>query len=531
MGAATAFGEQFGDPLALASPGPKGPANFASPEPLIADRPRTIPALQAWVPLPGTFSLTSQSRIVIPGPSSIQLASEATQLAADLGALLGRSIPIDNQPKGAAQPGDIVLELGSPDSQLGSQGYFLVVGSTFTISAPTAAGLFYGGRTLLQLLHQGPQIPRGLARDWSVYPERGLMLDLVTGTDYTLEWLQSEIQRLAYLKLNVLHLHFTDDGGWGIECDSYPALSTPNALTKSEIRELIAFASRYHVMVIPEIEILGHMGAFMKVFPQLELKLADLVDSTNPSEYVTDKLDITNPDALLVIQKLLEEYLPLFPGPYWHMGGDEYLSPAEIPVFPQLGLFALETYGPLASVPDAIHGYMNWVNRIVRGHGKTLRVWNDQLGGTVVVRVDPNVIVEWWTNISPFSDPVPVAPGTLIAQGHKLLNAGWYPTYYSSNIGPEEGMSNMQEAYEGWQVNQFYGSVNSSEFQLPPQVVPSDDPAVLGSTINVWTSESVAQTQAGIAPRLAVIAQKCWSSTPLTDSYPVFEAIMNDVGS
>jgi hexosaminidase len=510
---------------------PRGAAlpETASTE-LLANRPKTVPAIQAWLPLAGTFALSPASRIVI-GSASPGLLVEARQLANDLEPVVGRMMAIANQPGDGAQPGDIVLELSTPDQQLGAEGYFLVIASAFTISAPTTAGVFYGGRTLLQLLHQGPLIPCGMARDWPRYPERGLMLDLVGGTQYSPEWLEAEIQRLAYLKLNLLHLHMTDDGGWGIECDSHPELTSPNALTKDDVRSLLASAARYHVTILPEVEVLGHMGAFMEKSPGFELKIAGAYDTSSASEYVTDKLDITNPDALEVIEEIINEYIPLFPSPYWHMGGDEYLSPAEIPLFPQLSVYAIEKYGPGASVGDAIHGYINWINGIVRGQGKILRAWNDQFGGTVLLPVDPTVAVEWWTDASPFGDPLTISPAALVSQGHRVLNAGWYPCYYASDIGPQQGTSNMEEAFEDWQVNQFCGPLSSDVSGIPPQTVAATDERVTGSMISVWTGESVEATEAGIAPRLAVISQKTWDSSLLAGSYAEFENVVAAVGS
>jgi hexosaminidase len=215
------------------------------------------------------------------------------------------------------------------------------------------------------------------------------------------------------------------------------------------------------------------------------------------------------------------------------MGTDEYLSPAQYPMFPQLAAYAVSKYGPGASVADSIHGFINWVDGIVRARGRTLRVWNDQLAGTSVVPVKPDVVVDWWINTSPFGDPTTVPPAKLLSDGHRVLNAGWFPTYYAADLGPIAGKSNMQQAYEGWRVSQFSGPESTSDMMQPPQTVSANDPRVLGSTLNVWgpLPETIAQTAAGIAPRLAVIAQKTWNSPLLTPSYAQFEGILRTIGS
>jgi hexosaminidase len=494
-------------------------------------RPLTIPALQSWVAAGGFWKLGRDLRIVVRYEDRRRLLGEARALASDLGALIDRRIAVAAGRDARARQGDVVLSLSAPDRQLQTEGYALEIGTTFAISAPTPAGVFYGGRTLLQLLHEGSAIPRGRARDWPRYPERGLMLD-ASRTVYPAAWIETEIRQLAYLKMNFLHLHLTDDQRWGIESSSHPEIVGAHALTRRDVRAILAVARRYHVAVVPEMDMPGHMAPLLAAHPALELKAAGVLGSSTPSQYATDKLDITSPSARRVVEQLLGEYLQMFPGHYFDMGDDEYISPAEYPLYPQLAAFAIRSYGPRASVADAIHGFINWVDAIVRAHGKRLRVWNDQLAGTSVVAVRPDVVVDWWINTSPFGDTFTVAPGTLIQEGHEVLNAGWFPTYYATDIGPVAGKSNMKQAYQDWQVNQFSGPESTTGMMQPPQVVPAADAHLLGSTLNVWgpLPETIQQTAVHIAPRLAVIAQKAWCSPLLTPSYAEFSRIVGAVG-
>ncbi|MBA3261960.1 MAG: family 20 glycosylhydrolase [Thermoleophilaceae bacterium] len=119
------------------------------------------------------------------------------------------------------RPGDIELGLGSRDPALGREGYRLDIGAALRVEARTTAGVFYGSRTVLQLLRQGRAIPAGWGRDRPRYPERGLMID--NGRRYfSPAWIKREIRQLAYLKLNQLHLHFSDNEGFRIESESHP---------------------------------------------------------------------------------------------------------------------------------------------------------------------------------------------------------------------------------------------------------------------------------------------------------------------
>jgi hexosaminidase len=483
-------------------------------------RPQTIPAIREWRGAEGTLRLSRALRIVLRRVDRRRLSDTAGILAADLRTALGRRPSVVTR---RARPGDIRLGLATRDRRLGSEGYELTIGPMVMIRARTATGVFYGTRTLLQLVHQGSAIARGRARDWPRYPERGVMIDLGRRV-YPASWIEAEIRRMAYIKLNLLHLHLTDDQRWGIESETHPELASKDALTRMQLRGILGLASRYHVTVVPEIDMPGHMGALLAKHPDLELKA--------PAGSGSGKLDISNPAALMIVRQLLAEYLPLFPGRYWDMGADEYLTPAQLRLYPQLTAFATRRYGARATAKDAIIGFVNWVDRIVRDHHKTLRAWHDELAPGTVLRARADIVVDWWTNISPLSDPHPPQPMQLLAAGHRISNEGWFPTYFTGDVGPIQGMPDMSKAYESWSVNQFCGPTVADAFIEPCYVVSPSERRNLGSSINVWDDRdlSLQQISAGLYPRVRVLAQKTWDSRPLTLSYERFRRIMAVVG-
>ncbi len=334
-----------------------------------AARPATIPALREWHPAQGAFVLRDSARIVVPAGGPL---AEARLLAADL----GRRHPV--LAGAVAQPGDIELALGAPDRKLGREGYRLEVGSVLRIEARTAAGAFYGTRSVVQLLRRKRSIPAGTARDWPRYPERGLMLD--NGRRYfSPRWLRARIRELADLKLNQLHLHFSDDQGFRIESRSHPEIVSDRHLTKRQVRSLLAYAGARHIRVIPEIDMPGHMGAALAAHPGLQL--------ANPGKRELTRLDVTKPAARRFARDLILEYLDLFPGRYWHGGADEYLLPKDYALYPQLERYARARHGAGANGADAYLDFVNWMDRLVRSRGRTLRVWNDGLSDGRAVRL------------------------------------------------------------------------------------------------------------------------------------------------
>jgi len=495
----------------------------AVPAAAAGSRPETVPALRSWEAGAGEFRLDRASRIVVGSPGRERLRSAAAVLARDLGRSTGWTPRVVSRRGARVRRGDIALRLGARDRRLGGEGYRMDVGPRLRIAARRAAGVFHGTRTVLQLLRASDSIPGGRVRDWPRYRERGLMLDLGRSA-FRPAWIVREIRRIADLKLNTLHLHLTDDQRWGLESRSHPELASDGALTIAAMRRILAVARRHHVEVVPEIDLPGHSGALLDAHPKLELEPT----GTPPPLLAGGKLDITDPAARRLAAEVLREYARLFPGRYLHVGADEYMAPVAAPYYPQLGEYAVRRYGPGAGYRDAIVGFINRVNRLARRHGKALRAWNDQLAPGAAVAVDREVVVDWWTDLSPLSDPSPPTPVELLAAGHRIANKGWFPTYPSYLGG---GPTDLEEAYEGWRPDIFCGLV-VVERSRPCAAIAPGERANLGSSINAWEQGPRDLDTGSFHPTsLAVIAQKTWASPPLTPDFDRFEQIAARVGA
>jgi hexosaminidase len=486
-----------------------GAARAAAPLPL-------VPALQSWSPTSGSFELRRDARVVVRRGEPATLRGEARTLAADLGELIGHRVGIAAH----TRRGDVLLTLTSRDPGLGDEGYSLRIGRAFTIAAHTSAGVFYGGRTLLELRRLGAAIPRGRARDFPRYSERGLMID-DGRVFFSRAWLERRIRALSDLKLNLLHLHFSDDQGFRIESKSHPEVVTKPALSQDDVRALVAFARRRHVTIVPEIDMPGHMTAALAKHP--ELQLTNAAGQKQP-----DKLDVTLPAARKFAADLVGEYMKLFPGPWWHMGSDEYLgafsTQADYNEYPQLQAYSQSKYGASANGKDAVLDFVNAIDNQVRAAGKHLRIWSDGMTGGAAVKLDPDISVEWWENRS---SPT---PQELVAAGRRVLNVGWWPLYYVTGGTFKMLRSSEADFYEQWQPWHFEGPYTARWVGGPPQFsqLPPDDPLELGATLAVWnddpsspdaTEAAIAQ---GIAPRLRILAQKTWGSPPFATGYADF---------
>lgn len=477
---------------------------------------------------------------VQPGKDSNDLVDIANLFCDDILHLTGADYEA-TMGAGQEQPGDIHLALESSETGIGQEGYDIKIDDAIKIRAKAPAGVFYGTRTVLQLLNQSLSIPSGWARDRPRYPERGMMVD-IGRRHFPLEWLKAYIREMAYLKLNYLHLHFTEDSGWRIESEKFPEIVSDQHLTKDDVRELIEFADRHFVTIVPEIDMPAHFGAALEPFPEYQLENAA---GRTEDQFVSGKLDITNPDALEFARELIEEYISLFPGEYWHIGTDEWMLPGQSALYPQLEEYAQEQYGSDANAHDALLGFINWADEIVRSHGKQTRMWHGAATHGNVVEINSDIVTDWWNDYAPL-EPYPDTPDPqeLLDNGHDVMNAGWYPTYLT-------GTHDVGTAYESWRVHEFHGEWNGKwnrqyayasqhclSHPLPPTHVPPpaevspDEPRNLGSKLHVWgdSIESRDEIENLLYPRLRMLAQKTWESPLLTPDYEHFELIMEYVG-
>lgn len=488
-------------PVASAAVPAHAPAAAANP------RPATIPALREWVGGTGTYQFAETSRIVRNSAHDAALAGTSQTFADDLKALTGYTVTQVTGTPDTVAPGDIFLSLGADDAALGTEGYALSVTDRVAVTARADAGAFYGTRTILQLLKQDRAVPQGTARDWPDAAERGLMVD--NGRKYfTPDWLRRHVKDLAYLKLNYLHLHLSDNLGFRIESTRHPEYVSAEHLTKAEVADLITLAARYKVTVVPEFDAPGHLTTVLAEHPDLKLV-------SNTGQVNNGFIDLSKAGAYTLLKDIYDEYLPLFPAPYFHIGADEYVT--NYSAYPQLLTYARAHYGANANAKDTYLGFINWANDIVRAAGKTTRAWNDGIGGGSAVTVNPNVHIEFWYNHG-------LPAQQHVDNGHTISNESWDPTYYvlrSAGVVPADS----EWGYETWTPNTFQGNQTLDDASRSKN---------LGSRIHVWCDSpqkrTEAQIAAGIRDPLRMLAQQLWGSPKLVPTWEQFQTVVGVVG-
>lgn len=246
---------------------------------------------------------------------------------------------------------------------LGSQGYVIrATDSGVLVAGPTAQGLFYGVQTLRQLLRpEGPggktlAIPALVIRDWPSMEWRGVSDDISRGPVPTLDYLKMQIRTLAEYKINLLG--FNMEHVFDFQTQALVSPKEEAALTPAEIKELVEYASKYYITLLPEQQAFGHLHQFLKY----EI-YSDLAET--PHGHV---LTPTNPKTYDFIRQVYGEVVPLFPGPFFHIGSDETF---------ELGLGQTKALAAQQGLGRVYLEHLQKVFEIVQPYHKQLMFWGD----------------------------------------------------------------------------------------------------------------------------------------------------------
>ena len=283
----------------------------------------------------------------------------------------------------------IYLTFAETGNNFGDEGYEITIDKKrITISANKIAGCFNGIQTLLQTLpvkgnpDEQLEIATGTILDFPEFGYRGAMLD-VSRHFFGVTDVKRYIDFLTAYKMNVLHLHLSDDQGWRIEIKSWPKLTEIGGslevgggkggfYTQEEYSEIVKYALERNVTIIPEIDMPGHTNAALASYAELncDKKATPLYTGTEVgfSTLCTDK-EIT----YKFIDDVVRELAELTPGPYIHIGGDES------------HVTAMEDYIP----------FINRVQKIVVSHGKKVIGWDEIANATLI----KNATVQFWANV------------------------------------------------------------------------------------------------------------------------------------
>jgi hexosaminidase len=482
------------------------------------------PEALSIMPRPANMEIGKGSFLVVP-KTIIVLDSqlgEAPQVGEFLAAKLRRAtgFALEIHPAAGPIPADaILLRTGDHLSGLGSEGYQLSVSKNgVKIEAAAPAGLFYGVQTLLQLLPA--EIERAAAAQgitWSIpvvriedrprFVWRGAHLD-VGRHFFPKEFVKKYIDLLAMYKLNTFHWHLTEDQGWRIEIKKYPKLTEIGAwrresmddgiphggfYTQDDIREVVAYAQKRFITVVPEIEMPGHCQAALAAYPELSCSGGPFKVGTEWG-IIYDVYCAGNEKTFEFLQDVLTEVIDLFPGDFVHVGGDEVPKLRWencVKCQERLRAEGLKDEDELQSY------FIKRIEKFLSGRGKRLVGWDEILEGGLA----PNATVMSWRG---------VAGGIEAARsGHDVIMSPTSHCYFDYY----QGFFDEPRAIGGFlPIDKVYA------YEPMPSELPAEQAGhILGAQANIWTEylTDSAQVEYMLMPRLLALSEVMWSEKKL----------------
>lgn len=480
-------------------------------------KPRIIPEILQWKGGQGEYKLGDTVTVACPDKGLAQV------FAADLEDVLGRKVKLVS----AGDKADISFSLIKGGS-LGREGYRLAVNSGgVRIGAATPTGLFWGTRTLLQMLRQTPgSVPCGTAVDFPRYPVRGFMLDIAR-TPYPLSYIKDVIRTMAWYKMNDLHLvinnnyifheHYVDKGrdpfkeaysAFRLESnmkgkDGTPLTAKDLSYTKKEFADLISYAGRRGVRIVPEFDTPGHALSFTRLRPDLIYK-----GPMNHEKRRSEMLDAGNPETISFVTKVFDEYLqkdpklgrPVFAGcDVFHVGADEFYGDKE----------------------DYRH-FADAVLRHTQKRGYTPRIWGSlstKPGKTPVASkgVQMNLWSTGW-----------MRAWEAVKLGYDVINTNDGALYVVPYANYYRMDRNHKGLYENWIPN-----------RIGNETLPSGHPQLIGAAFAIWNDETDLR-HSGYAPydiwgiisgSMDVLSQKMWGKAQAPDSFEQHRELVDAIGN
>jgi hexosaminidase len=485
---------------------------------------------------PGSFTITPATAIVL---AESGLERSAQFLNDYLQKFYGFKLPVLKNT--SSHKNNIVLDIEQIDHPVPGAYSMVVSANGIEIGGAGSVGTFYAVQSLIQLLPmqktKSLAVPFVEIADKPRFAYRGMHLD-VGRHFFTVEFVKKYIDFIAMYKMNTLHWHLTEDQGWRIEIKKYPKLTQVGAYrngtiighhpgkgndnqkdggfyTQEQVKDIVKYAADRYITVVPEIEMPGHASAAIAAYPQLSCFPEE---PTRPATNVAWAGDNTGkqvqqgwgvyPDVFApteytfgFLQDVLDEIIPLFPGRYIHIGGDE--CPKDNwkrsgfcqQLIKEKGL--KDEHGLQSYFIQRMEKYLN-------SKGKQIIGWDEILEGGLA----PNATVMSWRGEKGGIEAAKQKHNVIMTPG------GWMYFDHSQTKNEDSvvigGYTTVQKVY--------------SYEPLPAELSPEETKYVLGAQANVWTEymSNPAKVEYMIFPRMSALSEVLWTDRK-AKNWPGFE--------
>jgi len=474
--------------------------------------------------LPGNFRFGKQT--ILYAPSS---ANQEIKAIVSFFIQLMTPVTKITQGKEATTTTGIIFKINPSLTDSGEEGYHLTITkSQIIIEAQHAKGLFYGVETLRQLLPAEIEKKKPDQKNWTVpclaitdkprFKWRGFMLD-VSRTFYSTDVVKKYLDIMALYKLNVFHLHLTDDQGWRIEIKKYPRLTDKKSTvfddrfqqpaarsgfyTQAQLRDLVKYAKERNITIVPEIDIPGHSWPAIIAYPELGSNRKLDPPYVFPflaswgvwgNQFTPNIFDPGNEQLYTFLDAVFSEIVDIFPSKYIHFGGDE-VRHVIWEKEPRIQEF-MKTKG-LKNGKDLQSYFVARVIAIIKSKGRQPMGWNDilegdpkQLAGTAMMSwLGQEAIIE-------------AAKG-----GFEVVGTPSDYVYFDITQADRNDGTLSDLAYSNINTLEIVYNYNPAE-----GLTTAQEKYVLGEQANMWPAlaQDVKDVNVQLFPRLIALAEGSW---------------------
>lgn len=489
---------------------------------------QVIPLPQEVVLTKGSpYIMDSQTRVLYPKGDKM-LQSNAIFLSDYLKEITGKTLITGAAKNENADRKAILLKIDRNIAN--AEGYEIQVNeNNVIIAGKSANGVFYGIQTLRKSIPIDAKdanilLPAVQIKDYPRFAYRGMMLD-VARHFFPVDFIKKYIDLLALHNINYFHWHLTEDQGWRVEIKKYPKLTETGSIrketvigrntdkhdgqpyggfyTQKEIKEIVTYAQKRFITIVPEIDLPGHMLAALASYPELGCTGGPYEVSPRWGIF-DDVLCIGNENSMQFLEDVLDELIELFPSEYIHIGGDE--SPRtrwkECPKcqakIKEEGLKADEHH----TAEDRLQSYcMQRIEKYLNAKGRKMIGWDEILVGDVA----PNATVMSWRGMEGGIKAVQLKHDVIMTP-----NSYVYFDYYQTTDVENEplaigGFLNTERVY--------------SMEPVPEKISEEDRKFIIGVQANLWTEyiPTSQQVEYMLLPRMAALAEVQWTEANKKD--------------
>ena len=391
-----------------------------------------------------------------------------------------------------------------------SEYYNLDINKNFIlIKGSDREGLIHGVYSLIQLIPRSSGVNDSkLAcvkiNDYPKFKWRGLLLDCCRHF-MSIDFVKRYIDLLAYHKMNVLHWHLTEDQGWRIEIDKYPKLTDVGAwrkekdgsiyggfYTKEQIKEVVNYAYKRGVNIVPEIELPGHCVAALAAYPEYSCTGGPFEVEKDWGVF-KDIYCAGNDSTFVFLENILDEIIELFPSKYIHIGGDE------APKYRWENCSKCKKRIQDENIQDTHELQSYFIQRIenyISGKGKKLIGWDEILEGGLA----NNATVQSWRGFEGALEAVKT--------GHDAIVSPTSHAYFDYDLDAID----LEKVYN---------------FDPIPIDVPSDKlKHIIGGECNMWSERAPQNTvDSKVFPRLLAMSEVLWDYPTIRDYNLFYERV------